>query len=715
MKQKILRLYRNYFGFFILAVIMTWAKTYISYHLDFSLGVKGWLQQLILLINPVALTVLLFSLCLFAKTTNRGHKTLILIYLFDSLLLYANILYYREFSDFLTFSTILNAGKISGSGSLMNSAQTLMNLLKWYDFVYWVDVIVLFVLLNKKSALIRVDEKALFSKRCAWKALGLSLIIFLVNLGLAEISRPGLLSRTFDRNYIVKYLGINGFAAYDSIQTVKAESSKEVPDSQDINQVVDYANSLYTQPNPATFGAAAGRNVIAIHLESMQQFLIDYMLIDEDGEEWEVLPFLNELYHSPDTFSFPNLFAQVGQGKSSDAELMMEASLFGLPQGAAFIQHAENVYYAMPEILRDKAGYTSAAFHGNVGSFWNRTDMYKSLGYQYFFDADDFVLTEENQAQYGLKDKPFFQQSVKYLERLQQPFYAKFVTLSNHYPFPYDKEDSTFPQGTTKDDSVNGYFATSNYADQALKEFFDYLKKAHIYENSIFVLYGDHQGIADSRHDTLAPLLGRDPKTWTEFDDVQMKRVPFMIHIPGYGQGSEIDTFGGQVDILPTVLHLLGIDTSYFVLIGQDLLSQEKKQTIVFRNGDFISPSYTVIGDNMYYTRNGELISEDNTYTCKKAAEMQKAAEQQLSISDMVLESNLLDYYRPKGMTPVHSSLYDYTTDWERMLEQAKKAGANDSSIYYRHGEVSTISLYRTDALELKSAPDAIGAAKEKD
>jgi lipoteichoic acid synthase len=715
MKQKIVRLYHNYFGFFLLAIVLTWAKTYISYHLDFSLGVKGWLQHLILLINPIAITVLLFSLCLFAKSSKRGHKTLIIIYLFNSLLLYANILYYREFSDFLTFSTMLGAKKISGGGSFATSLSTLLNLLRWYDFVYWTDIIVLLVLLIRRSVLISVDQRAFFSKRCAWRALAVSLVLFLVNLGLAEISRPGLLTRTFDRNYIVKYLGINGFTAYDSIQTIKVESSNEVPDRQEVNDAVSYANNRYVPPNPATFGIAEGRNVIAIHLESMQQFLIDYKLTDGDGKEWEVLPFLNELYHSSDTFSFPNLFTQIGQGKSSDAELMMETSLFGLPQGAAFIQYTGNVFYSMPEILRDKADYTSAAFHGNVGSFWNRTDMYKSLGYEYFFDADEFKLTEENSAQYGLKDKPFFQQSVKYLEQLQQPFYAKLVTLSNHFPFPPDEKDSSFPQGTTKDDSVNGYFATANYADQALREFFDYLKETGIYENSIFVLYGDHFGISDSRNGALASLLGRDPETWTEFDDAQMKRVPLLIHIPGYGQGEEVSTYGGQVDIPPTVLHMLGIDTKSDVMMGQDLLSPNKDQTITFRNGDIVSPTYTVIGENAYYTANGSLIPEDNTYAYSKAAEMKEDAEQQLSTSDKILESNLLDYYRPQGLTPVNSALYDYTTDWDRLMEQSKNAGYKNTSVYYRNGRVSTMPLYKTDVPKLKSKQDTTEETEKKD
>lgn len=701
-KNKIIKLHNKYFGFFLLTIILTWVKTYTSYHFEFSFGVKGLLQHLIIFINPIGMTVLAFSLCLFRKSQKQSYKTLIIIYILNSFLLYANILYYREFSDFLTFSIALGAKEISEDSSIQSGVSTFLSLVKWYDFMYWIDIIILFVIGKKEnSVLVAKDKKILFSKRNGLKVTRIALILILINLGMAEISRPGLLTRAFDRNYIVKYLGINGFTAYDAIKTVAAMPKQTDPTSEDIVEVLDYTKNHYTKPNVETFGIAKGRNVIAIHLESIEQFLIDYRLVDENGAEWEVLPFLNRLYHSEDTFTFPNLFAQIGQGKSCDAELLMETSLFGLPNGVAFINNADNVYYSFPKILKDQAGYTSAAFHGNVGSFWNRTDMYESLGYDYFFDADDFVLTEENIAEYGLKDKLFFMQSTKYFEQLQQPFYAKFITLSNHFPFPYDEDNGDIPEANTKDDTINGYFASSNYADQALEEFFTYLKEVDIYENSIFVLYGDHYGISETRNKSLAPLLDRDPETWTDFDDLQMQRVPLIIHIPGYEKGATIDTYGGQIDIMPTMLHLLGIDTQPFVLMGQDLLSTEKNETVSFRNGDVITPDYTIVSEDIYETKTGQLTPDTYTSSYSRAEMIYREANEQLRISDKILETDLLAHYRPSELVPIDTSKVDYSNDWEILIGEAEKLGKDNTSIYYKNDEVSTTELYQTDAPEL--------------
>lgn len=696
MKQKLLDFYRRHSCILFLAIILLWAKTYISYQIDFNLGVKGLFQHIILLINPVAGAVFLLSLSLFAKNVKKGHKILFALYLFYSILIYANVLYYREFTDFLTLTTIFESTSIfNGADNLITSTFALM---KWYDFMYMADVICLFLLIRRRSSkLVLADERKFYTQPCGKKAIIISLCIFLFNLGLAEINRPMLLTKTFDRNYIVKYLGIGGFTIYDSVQTF--QSATVTLEKSDIKKVSSYINQHQTTPNQELFGIAEERNLIMIHMESIQQFLIDFHLKDENGRSWEVLPFLNKLYHSKDSISFSNIYAQIGQGKSSDAELMTETSLFGLAKGSAFIKYAENTYYALPQILRNKADYTSAVFHGNAGSFWNRNDMYPGLGYDYFFDAEDFILTEENSAEYGLKDKLFFQQSVQYLEQLQQPFYAKFITLSNHHPFPLD-ENNSFPPANTADDSVNGYFPSSNYADQALEEFFNYLKLSGIYENSIIVLYGDHYGISENRNKDLTHLLGRDQDTWTELDDMNMKKVPLIIHIPGYGGGHVDKELGGQIDILPTILHLLGIDTKTQILMGQDLLSPERDEVVALRNGDMVSTFYTYIGEHIYDTITGFPIEETNELLTQQAEDYKEKALNQLSISDLVLETNLYDSYTPKGLMPVNRASFDYSDDPRRLRLESSRAGASNTSVYYLNQRISTSVLYQTDAPE---------------
>ena len=108
--------------------------------------------------------------------------------------------------------------------------------------------------------------------------------------------------------------------------------------------------------------------MIYLHLESFQQFLLDYKL-NLDGTEHEVTPFLNSLYHSQATLAFSNIFNQVKAGKTSDAETMLETGLFGLDQGSFMVNYGgTNTQQAAPFILSKNGYQSSAVFHGNIGT-----------------------------------------------------------------------------------------------------------------------------------------------------------------------------------------------------------------------------------------------------------------------------------------------------------------------------------------------------------
>ncbi|MFS7400956.1 LTA synthase family protein [Carnobacterium maltaromaticum] len=693
-------------GFFTLAVLLFWAKTYYSYQTAFSLGVTGPLQQFILFINPVATTLFIFSIALYFKKPRRAYIALFVLYLLATALLYSNVIYYREFTDFLTVNTMLGAKSVAGG--LNTSAFALTS---FADIFYILDFIILLGLLLSKQ--VKMDPRP-FKKRYAFAMTVLSVAIFGANLSIAESNRPQLLTRTFDRNYIVKYLGLNVFTVYDGIKTAQANQVKANADSSDMDEVISYLNEHRAAANPATFGSAKGKNVIYIHLESFQQFLIDYKLKDENGVEHEVTPFLNSLYHDQSTTSYENFFHQVGQGKTSDAETLLENSLFGLPQGSAFTQAgSSNVFQAAPQILRDNGNYTSAVFHGNVGSFWNRDNTYKSFGFNYFFDASYYDVSDGNTLEYGLKDKLLFQESTQYLEQLPQPFYAKFLTVTNHFPYPLDDDNVEFPRATTGDSTIDGYFATAHYLDQSVKEFFDYLKASGLYDNSMIVLYGDHYGISNSRNPSLAPLLGKTSEEWTDYDNALVQRVPFMYHIPGQTNGGIKSEFGGQIDVLPTLLHLLGVDTTNedgFIQVGTDLTSPEHDQTVAFRNGSFVTPKYTVMGTKIYDTKTGALITDPSEEVLAEVEVLRTGVEKQLNLSDSIINSDLLRYYTPANFTPVDPTVFNYKNQVDQLKEAAKKLGDENTSLINQKDGQSTVELYKTDAPELMT--DAEKAAK---
>ncbi|CAI3309981.1 LTA synthase family protein [Enterococcus cecorum] len=666
----------------------------LAYTLDFHLSLENALQHFILIINPIATTLLLLSVGLYVRRKKPAYITMMVIYFIMTALLFSNAVYYREFTDFITINTMLGAGKVaSGLG------ESAIKLFRPYDILYWLDFILLVFALATKR--IKMDETPVRA-RMAFAFSTLAVMIFSGNLFLAESDRPELLTRTFSRDYLVKYLGINAFTAYDGVQTYKTTQVRAQASATDMDEVAEYVKGHYAKPNDQYFGLAKGRNVIYIHLESTQQFLIDYKLKDENGVEHEVMPFINSLYHSNSTFSFSNFFHQVKAGKTSDSETLFENSLFGLNQGALFTQlGGKNTFEAAPNILKQTQGYTSAVFHGNSGTFWNRNETYKHLGYDYFFDASYYNVTEDNSFQYGLNDKPFFQQSVKYLEHLQQPFYTKFIAVSNHYPYSQLSGDETgFPLAQTKDETINSYFSTANYMDTAVHEFFDYLKQSGLYDNSIIILYGDHYGISNARNKELAQLLGKDRETWSNFDNAQVQRVPYMIHIPGMNKGKIIDTYGGQVDALPTLLHLLGVDTQNYIQLGQDLFSPDHKQLVAFRDGDFVTPNYTYYGGVLYDNKTGEEITEPSEELKKQIDADKDAVSDQLATSDKINNGDLLRFYTNSGLKAINPDDYNYLKNTDRIEKIEKELGDKSTSVYSKHNHTSTTDKYQTKSYQ---------------
>ena len=678
-------------GFVLTLLLLYWFKTMWAYSVDFNLDIQGPYQIFLAVINPLPISLLFIGLALYIKRTKLFYSLAFGIYLLLFIWLISNSIYYREFTDFVTVNTMLASSKVSaGLGAAA------LELFRPWDVIYILDFPILAFFFFKKW--IRMDNRP-FNKRASFAVTSLSAMLFSANLFLAEIDRPELLTRGFSNYYVVRALGLPAFLGYSANQTYAANKERSKASEADLKPVEEYIQQHYAKPNPEYFGMAKGRNVIYIHLESFQQFLIDYKL-KVDDKEYEVTPFLNSLYHSKETFAFSNVFNQVKAGKTSDAETMIETGLFGLNQGSFMVNYGgTNTQQAAPFILSKNGYNSSAVFHGNAGSFWNRNTAYKQWGYNYFFDASYFTKqNSSNSFQYGLNDKYMLKDSIKYLERLQQPFYTKFITVSNHYPYTtsLSGDDLGFPLAKTQDETINGYFATANYLDSSIKAFFDYLKESGLYKNSIIVLYGDHYGISNSRNPALAPLLGKNSETWSSYDNAMLQRVPYMVVIPGMDKGGIINTYGGEIDMLPTLEHLLGIESNKFLQVGQDMLSPDHDQIVAFRSANyFVTPEYTSYSGRTYYTKTGEEITNPDEKTKEELDKIREAANLQLKISDSIQTGDLLRFFKGNDLGKVNPDDYSYTNSFKALKKIEKEKGDKSTSLYHQRGNQSTVDLFK--------------------
>lgn len=606
-----------------IAVIATWIKTVIVYETSFDMKIENAMQLLILFINPLSFLLFFYGLSLFLKSQKARNRYIVGSSILLAFVVYGNVAFYRFYNDFVTLPVLFQT---SNFGELGTSAAAIIS---WMDIFYFVDVLLIIIAVK---LLPKAEEQLLPIRKDARKAyFVMTAAILFLNLGLAETERPQLLTRAFDRELLVKNIGTYNYHLYDVYVQSKSSAQRALADGSELVEVSNYVRANQAEPNVEMFGKYEGRNVIAVSLESLQSFVINEEM---NGEV--VTPFLNSLTKDKDTYYFSDFYHQTGLGKTSDSEFIFENSLYGLGRGAVFFTHGENTYNSFAERLGEN-GYFTNVMHANNKSFWNRDMIYKSFKLDQFYDIESYNVTEETSVNWGLKDIPFFEQSAALMKEMPQPFYSRLITLTNHYPFYLDPEDMMIPEYDSNSGTLNRYFQTVRYLDESVKEFFDDLKEQGLYENSIIVMYGDHYGISENHNKAMAKYLNKEEIT--PYDSALLQAVPLYIHIPGSNDGQVMENVAGQLDIRPTLLHLLGIETSKDMQLGADLFSKEHEDFVIFRDGRFVTDEYVYAGEVCYDRESGETI---DMQACQPFIDR---ATQELEYSDQIINGDLLRFY----------------------------------------------------------------------
>lgn len=620
-----MELRRRSIPLFLLAGLLFGLKTYIVYRFLFEINIDRILQEIIILVNPFITSIIFFGLSIWFQQAKHQRRFILYSAFIGSLILYFNLIFYRSFTDFLTIPQLF---QISNLADLSSS---ILSLIKFYDIFLFTDFLIIWMA-SKNFAF--TD----YSKRRKIFATVVSLLLVSGNFLLAEMERPQLLQRAFDREYLVKNIGIFYYHIYDVFINSIMHTQRVLADGNDIDEIKRYIkHKKSTEENTNLFGVAKGRNIIFISAESLQSFVIDNELHGE-----EITPFLNRFISHPDTFYFENFYHQTAQGKTSDSEFITENSLYPIASGAVFFTHGQNEFFAMPKILKNE-NYQSVVFHANTDTFWNRNQMYESLGIDQFYDVSYYDVDETNQVGWGLKDKAFFSQTIAYLQQLEQPFYAKLITLTNHFPFELDEEDRTLQPFDSESDTLNNYFPTVRYTDEAIEQFFLDLKMTGLYDNSIIIIMGDHDGISANHHKAMAEFLNKEEIT--PYDQMQLQRVPLFIHIPGLNKGRVMSTIGGQIDLKPTLLHLLGIESSDDISFGNNLFSTVENKYIGFRNGNFVSEKFLYTNATCYDRMTGEVLAYDEHFNEENpCTAMKEKVEIELIYSDQIIYGDLFRF-----------------------------------------------------------------------
>ncbi|PFA67714.1 phosphoglycerol transferase [Bacillus sp. AFS015802] len=596
------------------AILTLWIKTVLVSFIGFNLRIESYLDLLLILMNPVGSLMILIGFSFyFFKEVKRG--LVLLMMGIATGLLYGDLLYFRFYSDFVTVPILFQFKNVGGIGP------STFELMSPWDLLLLVDIIVAGWMVKKKQTIP-------FTMTSRWKFtyIGLSLALLLITVAMGLVKSPYLFAESYDREQMVKSVGPYNYHMFDIGIAATNPFSQIFASKSDTEASIKYTKSMKKKPSDL-FGVAEGKNLILVSLESTQNFVIN-----EKVNGKEITPFLNSLIK--DSFYFSNIYDQTAQGKTSDAEFMIDTGLYPLSSGSAFVRKPDNQYQSLPHILKKREDYYAAVFHGNERTFWNREMMYESLGYDRYFSKRDYRVTEENSVNYGIKDIPFVEQTISHLEKVPQPFYTRLITLTNHFPFLLDEGDQFIDQAATNEDVVNRYVTTVRYEDEAIKTLFEKLKANGLYDNTVVVLYGDHYGISEKYEPGVFELLGQKD---TPVNHAKLQQVPLIIHVPGE-EARTIETIGGEIDIRSTVLHLMGIESKNTLSFGHSLFTRDENHPVIFRDGDFITDKY-IFQDNVCYKKKSEeSVSES---LCEPFKE---TVRKELRMSDDILYGDLLRF-----------------------------------------------------------------------
>lgn len=559
------------------------------------------------------------------------------IYLFAVTLLTATVfvsqfLYYSYAGSFIQASALKYGGQALALGGSLKVLP--INAIFFFSVGPLVVLISFALIGQSRISLSRKGRKVLMGCLIAFGLLGY------VYSGWKEYQHWGTLARffgtQFDSRDIVQKLGIQN---YSLIEVFKYSFKKKGVSEVEKQFVIDWADNQPAAPSEPSrfFGDAAGRNLIFIQLESFQNFPIGVKVGNQ-----EVTPVLNQL--AKEGYYFANHHYQSGPGTTADAEFATLNSLYPPMTEVPFFEFPKNNYNALPELLKNQ-GYGTYAFHGDEKTFWNRSAAYPALGIDRYYNIDDYHVPRSVGFGKGLLDSDFFGQTSAHLQQLKQPFMAYAATLTSHTPFelPPDLRGLELDHLNISDYQKN-YLQSVHYVDKALGEFIGQLKQSGLYERSLIVINGDHQGaIAKQDDKAFAAFLG-SPNGFDDLGFLQSTRVPMVFLVPGKPVQGVSNKPTTHLDIYPTIAELLGT-TSPRGVLGRSMFGDQAG--IVVRRASNGGVGSVLSDQWVYFAASGDKAEQCLDLNRKVhdlgvcLPEVQRQAEN-IRVSDIVIRGNLL-------------------------------------------------------------------------
>ena len=315
--------------------------------------------------------------------------------------------------------------------------------------------------------------------------------------------------------------------------------------------------SIYTPEHQTKADTLVKKNVVVLIIESFGREYIGAFNKDLEGGRYKgYTPYIDSLIAQSTTFrySFCNGRKSIDGMPSILSSIPMFVEPFFLTPASM------NDYTGLAGILGNE-GYQTAFFHGAQNGSMGFEAFAKKTGFQRYYGRTEYEATHgtnDFDGTWAIWDEPFFQYYAEEMSKMQQPFMTAIFSASSHHPFAIPQQyKSQFPEEHLPIQKC------IRYTDMALGKFFATARKQPWFSNTIFVLTSDHTNQSD--HAEYQSDLGGFCS-------------PIIIYDPSQPVGRMEEKVAQQIDILPTILGMLGYQKPYMAF-GIDVLNTPAEDT----------------------------------------------------------------------------------------------------------------------------------------
>ncbi len=626
-------------------------------------------------ICDLALLILIGAFGYFVKPRKQFNYYFVWM-LIVTLMCVVNSIYYVFYTSFASFSLLAELGLVGEVGD------SLVEKFKLVDFIYVIFPYIYLVIhtkLKRGSYYHFVGKVENSKKMFSSTVLAgiLVLVLTLVNISGTDASR---LVKQWDRVYIVQRFGIILYQGNDLIQSLTPKINSMFGYDEAAKNFKEYFSEKFKNEPVKTnkyTGVLDGMNVIFVHMESIHGYLVD---MEVNGQE--ITPTLNKL--AKEGMYFSNFYPQVSIGTSSDTEFTLNTSLMPASSGTVFVQYYDRNYMSIPKLLKEKGYYTFSS-HANGATMWNRSKMHPNLGYEEMIFQDQFEYNPKtDRLGLGLSDEEFFKQLQPKLEKIEtehKNYMGTLIQLSNHSPYAAteyhpemyndfgaleltntytlvdeDGEEETITDDYLQDTKLGNYLISAHYGDMALGTFIEYVENSPYYENTVFVLYGDHDARLDKKEyqyyynyntETGEEYEKGDPEyvEYNNFNHEVNKSTPLVIWTKNKKIAKKIrktnDNVMGMYDVLPTLGNMMNFDYKY--ALGHDIYDIGSDNVVIFPNGNFITNTvYYNNASGKYLILNNENNTNNVVISEDYISNLKEYVEERLDVSNDIIVHDLI-------------------------------------------------------------------------